>query len=137
MLKKWVNDKEIEILLKKDNLDVISSPDDFKRFIDYPIKQRITVAMGPTIALFRIFVSAVSLTILLVSGITFIRRPLLALGMIKFLQSLDFFEFLNIEMPSVIEKVLFGFDFNILKMIPNAISIDESTIGCHIHPKLI
>ena len=93
--------------------------------------------MGPTIALFRIFVSAVSLTILLVSGITFIRRPLLALGMIKFLQSLDFFEFLNIEMPSVIEKVLFGFDFNILKMIPNAISIDESTIGCHIHPKLI
>ena len=59
-----------------------------------------------------------------------------ALILIKLFQMLEFFIYINIELPLNVQTFISYFDMNIFDMVPNLLETDESGIGCKLHPLL-
>lgn len=72
-----------------------------------------------------------------VSLMTMLSNPQYAISLVKLVQSLDILSFINVRIPPIVLKFLLEIDFNMFKVIPNIVQVEESDYGCFIHPKLI
>ena len=59
-----------------------------------------------------------------------------ALILVKLFQLLDYFGYLNIELPKNLKIFLSLFESNLFSFVPNIFHSDESQMGCELHEKL-
>ena len=125
-----INNENVEILYNKFSSSIN------KYFIDYPIEVKISYyftaldeAVKATGEKAAIGTSIFTIVMLLVS-------LNMALILIKLFQMLDFFIYLNVDVPGNVKTFISFFDQNIFAFIPNIFEVDASDVDCGMHTKL-
>lgn len=120
---------------------LLSSPDDIQsQFKSYPINSKINYYLDPSAESVEDAANVASKgqTAVLTGMILF--NPAAAIAIIRLLQSFEVLSYINIDLPTIVLKLLNNINFNIFKIIPSIFGkfeIDETPYNCNLHTKLI